>query len=146
MRDSHGAKSVPTALVLKMPLPNTSSPNSPKFDSEQHLTRREALAVVGTAAAYSCSWKLFADASAQPRIPPSPQLGVSLAGAEFGTHHKNYCNAQPGQLGIDYIYPDKQTIDYFASAGFGLFRIPFCWERIQPRLGKALNPRELSPL
>lgn len=55
--------------------------------------------------------------------------GVNLAGAEFGD--------PPGVYGKDYIYPSDETIRYFAGKGFNGARLPFRWERLQPRLGRA---------
>ncbi len=55
--------------------------------------------------------------------------GVNFAGAEFGD--------PPGVYGKDYIYPGDETIAYFAGKGFNGARLPFRWERLQPRLGRA---------
>lgn len=44
--------------------------------------------------------------------------GTSLSGAEF--------NRGPGKIyGHDYIYPNSSEIDYYASKGFGIIRLPF---------------------
>jgi endoglucanase len=51
-------------------------------------------------------------------------IGVNLSGAEFGT-------AMIGTYGIDYTYPTHAEIDYFASKGMGIIRLPFMWERLQ---------------
>ncbi|MBZ9936164.1 glycoside hydrolase family 5 protein [Mesorhizobium sp. BR1-1-16] len=64
--------------------------------------------------------------------------GVNLAGAEFGT--------LPGKLHTDYTYPTKATIDYVASTGATAIRLPFRWERLQPKLGKPFDPAELAAL
>lgn len=55
--------------------------------------------------------------------------GVNFAGAEFGD--------PPGVYGKDYIYPSDETIRYFAGKGFNGARLPFRWERLQPKLGRA---------
>lgn len=60
----------------------------------------------------------------KPVIDTLP-FGVNLAGAEFGQTN------MPGIYNTDYTYPTVSTIDYFASKGFKLLRIPFRWERIQ---------------
>ena len=73
-------------------------------------------------------------------------LGVNLAGAEFGTERSDFSNRNPGRHGTDYVHPDAETMKYFASHGLGLFRIPFRWERIQPRLGQPLDSDELARL
>jgi len=72
--------------------------------------------------------------------------GVSLAGAEFGCENPTFSNASPGVCGRDYKYPSQGTIAYFASRGLGLLRVPFRWERLQPRLGEPLDSAELARL
>jgi aryl-phospho-beta-D-glucosidase BglC (GH1 family) len=64
-------------------------------------------------------------------------IGVNLSGAEFGT-------AMIGTYGIDYTYPTHAEIDYFASKGMGIIRLPFMWERLQhTKLGE-LDAAELA--
>ncbi|KAH9933594.1 endoglucanase [Epithele typhae] len=53
-------------------------------------------------------------------------FGVSESGAEFGN------GKIPGVLGTDYTWPSPSSVDYFMSAGFNTFRIPFLMERISP--------------
>jgi endoglucanase len=51
--------------------------------------------------------------------------GINLSGAEF--------NPGPGKrYGWDYIYPSTQEIDYYASKGFGIIRMPFDITRAYP--------------
>ncbi|PTM97240.1 cellulase (glycosyl hydrolase family 5) [Mycoplana dimorpha] len=64
--------------------------------------------------------------------------GINLAGAEFGT--------RSGTHGQDYIFPADETIGYFAAKGFNAVRLPFRWERLQPRLSGAFDPAELNRL
>src|SRR5574340_1277466 len=64
--------------------------------------------------------------------------GINLSGAEFGE--------PPGTAGKDYVYPSNETIDYFASKGFTSVRLPFLWERLQPRLEAELDAAELTRL
>jgi endoglucanase len=64
--------------------------------------------------------------------------GVNLAGAEFGK--------VPGRYSFDYAYPPPATIDYYAGLGFNLIRVPFRWERLQPRLGAPLAGDEQERL
>ncbi|MGE6740358.1 glycoside hydrolase family 5 protein [Allorhizobium pseudoryzae] len=52
--------------------------------------------------------------------------GINLAGAEFGT--------LPGKYGESHLYPSDRTITYFAEKGFNTVRLPFLWERLQPKL------------
>lgn len=63
-------------------------------------------------------------------------LGVNLAGAEFGS--------VPGMEGADYTYPTSAEIDYYASKGMDVIRLPFLWERVQPTENGPLSETELS--
>ena len=64
--------------------------------------------------------------------------GVNLAGAEFGEGRGTY--------GKDYIYPSAETIAYFAGKGFNAVRLPFKWERLQPRLNRGFDKAERTRL
>jgi endoglucanase len=64
--------------------------------------------------------------------------GVNLAGAEFGEGRGTYDK--------DYIYPSKETIAYFAGKGFNAVRLPFKWERLQPRLNRGFDKAERKRL
>ena len=75
-----------------------------------------------------------------------PRLGVSLSGAEFGTEKPGFSNRAPGTFGRDYTYNTERSVGYFCEQGLGLIRIPVRWERLQPRLGEALDGLELSRL
>src|SRR5258708_373742 len=86
----------------------------------------------------------LASLSGAPRLAAShrsaadaapPRRGVNLAGAEFGVR-RDFCNENPGAFGRDYTYNSEPSIAYFAERGITLFRVPFRWERIQPRLGQ----------
>ncbi|HXF89248.1 MAG TPA: cellulase family glycosylhydrolase [Xanthobacteraceae bacterium] len=68
---------------------------------------------------------------------PDLLLGVNLAGGEFG-------NARPGKYGVDYIFPSTGDIDYYASKGVEVIRVPFLWERIQPTQFGPLNSADLA--
>lgn len=64
-------------------------------------------------------------------------LGVNLSGAEFGaggTRGVNY----------DYTYPSHAEIDYYASKGLDVIRLPVLWERVQPTENGALDAAQLS--
>jgi len=65
-------------------------------------------------------------------------FGVSLCGAEFGTENL------PGTYSVNYIYPDKNEIQYFAIKGVTVMNLPFRWERIQKKLGAPLDAIELN--
>lgn len=64
--------------------------------------------------------------------------GVNLAGAEFGEGR--------GAFGKDYTYPSAKTIAYFAGKGFNAVRLPFKWERLQPRLNRGFDKAERKRL
>ncbi|MCJ8149215.1 glycoside hydrolase family 5 protein [Shinella sp. H4-D48] len=64
--------------------------------------------------------------------------GVNLAGAEFGQGRGTY--------GKDYAYPSDETITYFADKGFNAARLPFKWERLQPRLNRNFDKAERKRL
>jgi endoglucanase len=74
-------------------------------------------------------------ASAQRKLTLA---GVNLAGAEFGN--------VPGRFSFDYAYPPSSMIDYYAGLGFNLIRVPFRWERMQPKLGAPLASEEQARL
>nr|QPF47955.1 GH5 family endoglucanase [uncultured bacterium] len=71
---------------------------------------------------------------------PTSIVGVNLAGAEFGT------GALPGVYEKDYIYPPESYFKRYADMKMNLVRLPFRWERIQPKLGGELNAAELQRL
>ncbi|KLU02991.1 Endoglucanase [Rhodopirellula islandica] len=73
-------------------------------------------------------------------------IGVSIAGPEFGTHHSDFSNANPGVFEVDYTYPGASTIEPLAQRGIRLMRLPVRWERLQPALGEELDPQELDRL
>lgn len=66
--------------------------------------------------------------------------GVNLAGAEFNPA------AMPGVVNRDYVYPSAEEFAYFSRQGMNTIRLPFLWERIQPRLYGALDSAELAQL
>ncbi|UEG54837.1 glycoside hydrolase family 5 protein [Mucilaginibacter daejeonensis] len=68
---------------------------------------------------------------------PAP-FGLNLAGADFGQI--------PGTYEKDYDYPTASDIDYLKSKGFRLIRLPFLWERLQPRLGGPLDTFQVNKL
>ncbi len=64
--------------------------------------------------------------------------GANIAGAEFNA------DQLPGILFKNYVYPNNVELDYFASFGVTVIRLPFLWERIQPTLFGELAPAELQ--
>jgi endoglucanase len=77
---------------------------------------------------------------------PRPRRGVSLAGAEFGADGGGFSHRCRGVFGRDYTYQSERTVAYFCEQGLGLLRLPVRWERLQPRLGEALDENELDHL
>lgn len=106
------------------------------------MTRRALLAAAGAAAALGTRDNRRARASeASPPSPDGrkPMVGVNLAGAEFGERF-------PGTRGVDYIYPTDADFDYAATLGLKLIRMPFAWERLQPRPDGPLDEAEWSEI
>ena len=66
--------------------------------------------------------------------------GVNIAGGDFAPQ------SLPGRYGTDYIYPDHNTIDYFAAKGMNIIRVPALWERLQHQLGGDLDSAEMRRL
>ena len=64
--------------------------------------------------------------------------GINLSGAEFGT--------VGGDHNTDYTYPSDITVRYFANKGFTSVRLPFLWERLQPKLNADFDAAELDRL
>lgn len=72
---------------------------------------------------------------------PAPGLadclrGANVAGAEFGD--------LPGIAGKTYTYPSRATLAYLRGKGMNVIRLPFRWERLQPRLGAPLDKAEMA--
>ena len=61
-------------------------------------------------------------------------VGVNLAGGEFGK--------LPGVANRDYAYPGPRQFDYCQAKGLTVIRLPFKWERVQPKLKDALDEAE----
>lgn len=72
---------------------------------------------------------------------PINLIGINLAGAEFSAG-----DSLPGKYTIHYIYPGEADFKRYASLNIKLVRLPFRWERIQPKLNTDLNGAELSRL
>ena len=66
--------------------------------------------------------------------------GVNIAGGDFSA------DKLPGTYGRDYIYPDPDTIAYFATKGMNIIRVPTLWERLQHELQGDLDSEEMSRL
>ncbi len=79
-----------------------------------------------------------APAAAQS-TPGVQLLGVNLSGAEYG-------NPVKGVMNYDYVYPTTAEIDYFASLGLNVIRIPISWQRLQPTQDGPLSKTQLAQL
>jgi endoglucanase len=66
--------------------------------------------------------------------------GVNFSGGE------NNCNSQDQKYGFKYIYPNAKFMDGFLDIGMNIFRLPFCWERLQPTAFGELDKAELARL
>ena len=78
--------------------------------------------------------------------PASRLRGLNVAGAEFATPvdepSSPFSNANAGLYGRDYLYPSQESLAYLAARGISFVRLPLRWERLQPRLGHALDRDE----
>ena len=77
--------------------------------------------------------------------------GVTVAGGEFGAagsteDRTEFSNRDPGTYGRDWHYDGQGTFDFLAAQGLDTVRLPFRWERIQPRLGEPLDRAEVARL
>ena len=109
-------------------------------------TSRRALFLFALFLAISSTYCLRYGVAETPNARTDMLVGVSLAGAEFGTHQSEFSNENPGNYGTDYTFPTVDTIQYFSKAGVDLVRLPFRWERIQPTLGGELDSLHLHRL
>ena len=77
-------------------------------------------------------------------------IGITVNGGEFGSPisrtESSFSNEDPGAYNTRYHYDRQATFDFLAARGVGHVRIPFRWERIQPRLGRPLDEEELARL
>jgi len=64
--------------------------------------------------------------------------GVNLAGLDFGGQNL------PGTYGKDYINPNNGEVDYYVGKGINFFRLPFLWERLQPKANGTFDQKYLS--
>ena len=73
-------------------------------------------------------------------------IGVNLSGAEFGSPLATQGQSVIGVYGQEYTYPTASEVDYYAGLGFNVIRVPFTWERLQPRPLGPLDPAQLGYL
>jgi aryl-phospho-beta-D-glucosidase BglC (GH1 family) len=78
--------------------------------------------------------------------------GVTVNGGEFGENvpetspESTFSNAHPGIFETAWHYDTQASFDYLAERGITTVRLPFRWERVQPRLDGPLDPAELQRL
>jgi len=65
--------------------------------------------------------------------------GINFSGGEFGS-----CSNPVAKYGFSYIFVDTDAIDSFRRSGMNVFRLPFCWERLQPSAMSTLDKAELA--
>jgi endoglucanase len=93
-----------------------------------------------------CRWFMcvflmaFSSVASAQCLSETDLKGVNLAGAEFNG------KKIPGKINKDYIYPNLDDLDYVVALGGNVIRLPFRWERIQPRLSEELDQAELIRL
>jgi hypothetical protein len=80
-----------------------------------------------------------------------PGRGIVDAGGEFGhapttQRTSTFSNRNPGRYDDAYHYDAAATFEYLASRGIPLVKIPFRWERLQPKPGGRLDGGELRRL
>ncbi len=84
-----------------------------------------------------------ANQAGNPTAAPTAakRCGVNMSGGEFGDY------AIPGILNKDYHYPAQtEDFQYFSQKNLKIVRIPFLWERLQPRPLQALSAADLAGL
>ncbi len=97
--------------------------------------------MAGPDPAAACLRRAAALLAALSLLLPAPAVaeclrGANVAGAEFGD--------LPGVAGKTYTYPSRATLAYLRARGMNVIRLPFRWERLQPRLDAPLDRAELA--
>src|SRR5271170_992215 len=78
---------------------------------------------------------------------PLPLTGVNIAGGEFWLANKSsFSKKAHPKYGVNYSYPTKDEINYFAGKGMNIFRYQFLWETLQPELRTPLDQTDLERL
>jgi hypothetical protein len=73
--------------------------------------------------------------------------GVNANGGELRLGMEDtFSNQNPGVHGDNYAYPIRASFDYLARRGHKVVRLPFRWERLQPRLYNTFSSVELRRL
>lgn len=81
---------------------------------------------------------------------PAPQSQLHLNGPEYGVDYTaetgTFSSANPGVYGSDYHYDSSASVNYLASRGWKVLKLPIRWERIQADLYGPLRESELDRL
>lgn len=80
---------------------------------------------------------------------PGALRGVDLPSGAFGSGPEGpgwFSNTRLGSYDKDYYYDDASDFAQLAAAGASIVRLSVAWERLQPRLRRPLDPRELTRL
>lgn len=108
------------------------------FRSPSYFPRMRTAALALTLLAASPLIQAKESAGTKKETGGLKYFGVNLSGAEFNSRKK------PGILFKDYVYPAASDFSYFASKGMNTIRLPFLWERLQPKLNGPLDQAQLG--
>ena len=84
-------------------------------------------------------------AQATPGTAATPCASMTLPGANVAGGEFNG-GKQPASYARDYIYPAANEIALLQRLGLRMMRVPFLWERVQPKALAPLDPAELKRL
>ncbi len=129
------------SIVLAAPLPRANT-SKPAAGAPKNFVPLAKVA----APSKNLAKNLVPDVSARAA---SRLFGVNLAGADFGPIAPSQGNPNtvyPGTNGTEYAFPKASELDYYLSRGRRVFRLPFRWERMQPKLNGPLDADHLRAL
>jgi aryl-phospho-beta-D-glucosidase BglC (GH1 family) len=90
--------------------------------------------------------RAFEQAAVVESHPPVPGSSRGMNTSSGAITQTGFSRSSPGTYGGDYVYPDRADFAYLRGRGLDLTRIPFRWERVQPRLNYPLKSAELARL
>jgi aryl-phospho-beta-D-glucosidase BglC (GH1 family) len=90
--------------------------------------------------------RAFEQASIVEGHPPVPGALRGMNTSSGAVRQPGFSRSLPGTYGGDYVYPDRADFEYLLSRGLNLTRVPFRWERVQPKLNYPLKNVELDRL
>jgi hypothetical protein len=90
--------------------------------------------------------RAFAQAAVVESHPPVPGARRGVNTSSGAVTQFGFSRSLPGTYGRHYVYPDRADFAYLRGRGLNLARIPFRWERVQPRLNYPLKSAELARL